>query len=98
MTIEPQRSWQIDYEAETQEAMVDHLDDIRNLFDHGVLVPDNRLQAIADADLARVAALVSELCDLIESKPVAFNSFQWASRFRGRVLALDALTEETGDE
>ena len=59
---------------------------------------DSRLQAIADADLAPIAALVSELCDLIESEPVAFNSFQWASRFRSRVLALDTLTEEDNDE
>ena len=63
----------------------------------GWLVPDPRLQAIEDADLASVAALVSELRDLIESEPVAFNSFQWASRFRSRVLALDGLTEEADD-
>ena len=61
-------------------------------------VPDTRLQDIADADLAPVATLVSELCDLIKSRPVAFNSFQWASRFRNRVLALDALTEGNDDE
>ncbi len=55
--------------------------------------PDTRLHDIADADLAPVAALVSTLYDLVKSDPVAFNSFQWASRFRTKVLAL-GVTEE----
>ena len=59
-----------------------------------VKAKDGRLQAIKDADLAPVSALVSELYDLVESKPVAFNSFQWAARFRTRVLALGASTKE----
>ena len=54
-----------------------------------MLVKDTTLQAIADADLRPVADLVTELRKHIEGNPGAFNSFEWASRFRSRVLALE---------
>ncbi len=95
MTVEP--SWRIDTDKPTSAdsyGVVTFEKGDSGYTVVGRLVPDTRLQAIEDADLAFVAALVSELRDLIESKPVAFNSFQWASRFRNRVLALGDLTEE----
>ena len=65
---------------------------LARMISDGVLVPVEsltpRLQDIADADLRPVADLVTELRKHIEGNPGAFNSFEWASRFRSRVLAL----------
>ena len=58
-----------------------------------MLVPDSTLRDIAEADLRPVADLVTELRKHIEGNPGAFNSFQWAARFRSRVLALGETDE-----